>query len=255
MCARTILPILIIPWMVSASVLAGPYYARGTFYAGTGEIWGADAGNQLFDDGQHGDGAAGDGIFGALVTADQEVGIHEWKIANEDWTVNYPNHPTYPMANAILFLLNPGDVIQFRLDTNTLEDGWQPATNAVACSHFLIPLPGYDEFELIGSPPELGQWLSGVPVVMEEGLWYIPLTIAAPGIHEYKFRVIGTWDFCNLGIHYNMFRGENFIFETVDPMSRVRFEFNPLDGRSRAVVEGAVDVDRSSWGRVKSMFR
>ena len=241
--------------LISAQVFAGPYYARGTFYSGTGEIWGTDAGNELFDDGLHGDGAAGDGIFGAFVTADQDVGPHEWKIATEDWTENYPNNPTYPMANAILFLLDFGDVIHFRLDTNTLGEGWQPATNAVASSHFMIPLPGYGDFELLGSPPELGEWLWGIPVVMEEDLWYLPVTIGAPGVHEYKFRVIGTWEFCNIGIHYNMFRGENFTFETVDPMSVVRFEFNPLDGRSRAVIEGAIAVDRSSWGQVKSTFR
>ena len=52
------------------------------------------------------------------------------------------------MANAILYLLNPGETIHFRLDTNTRGDGWQPAANAVACSHFTIMIPGY-EFELV----------------------------------------------------------------------------------------------------------
>jgi hypothetical protein len=254
MCIKAIPFILLLIAMVATSALAGPYYARGTFYAGSGETWGYDAGNELFDDGNHGDGAAGDGVFGAFVTPDQDVGPHEWKIATADWTENYPNNPIYPMANAVLFLLNPGDVIHFRLDTNTLDDGWQPATNAIACSHFDIPLPGY-EFELIGSAPELGEWLSGIPVVMEEDLWSAFATIAAPGAHEYKFRVIGTWDLCNLGIHYNMFRGDNFTFETTDPLTEVRFEFNPVDGRSRAVLEGSVGVEEASWGQVKGLFR
>lgn len=254
MCIKTVPCILFILATVTGSAIAGPYYARGTYYAGTGEIWGVDSGNELFDDGLHGDGVAGDGVYGAYVTADQDVGPHEWKIATEDWSENFPHNPLYPMANAVLFLMSPGEVIHFQLDTNTLGEGWQPETNAVACSHFDIPLPGF-EFELIGSPPELGEWLSGIPVVMEEDLWYAFATIGAPGAHEFKFRVIGTWDFCNLGIHYNMFRGQNFTFETVDPLTSVRFEFNPLDGRGRAVLETSIDVEKVSWGRAKGLFR
>lgn len=254
MLAKLIPSILVLIVMTGTTALAGPYYARGTFYAGSGEPWDFDAGNELFDDGNHGDGAAGDGIYGAFVTADQNDGPHEWKIANADWTENFPLNPMYPMANAVLFLFSPGEVIHFRLDTNTLEEGWQPAANAVACSHFRIPFPGY-EFELIGSAPELGEWLSGIPVVMEDDLWFAFATIGAPGYYEFKFRVIGTWDFCNLGVHYNMFMGDNFSFETVDPLTVVRFEFNPVDGRARAVLHGSVAVDQASWGQLKSLFR
>ena len=215
---------------------------------------GYDAGNELFDDGLHGDGAVGDGVFGAFVTVDQDPGPHEWKIATEDWVENYPNHPDYPMSNALLFLMAPGEVIHFQLDTNTLEGSWQPATHAVACSHFDIPLPGF-EFELIGSPPELGEWLFGVPVLTMEDLWVAYATIASPGHHEYKFRINGTWELSNLGVHYNMLRGENFTFETTDPMSSVRFEFNPNDGRSRVVFLGSVPVETTSWGEIKALHR
>ena len=255
MCIKSIPIILILVTMLTVPALAGPYFARGSYYAGTGEIWGTDAGNELFDDGLHGDGAAGDGVYGAVVTADQEPGPHEWKIANEDWSENYPLNPLFPESNAVLYLMSPGEVIQFRLDTNTLGEDWQPAAYAVACSHFGIPLPDFDEFELIGSPPELGEWLFGIPVVMEEDLWYTLVTIAAPGVHEFKFRIIDTWKLCNLGIHYNMFIGQNFTFETVDPQTDVLFEFNPLDGRGRAVVGGSVDVENLSWGWVKGLYR
>ncbi len=254
MCTRVIPCVLFLIAVSATSALAGPYYARGTYYAGSVETWGYDAGNELFDDGNHGDGAADDGVYGVYVTADQEPGPHEWKIATADWTENYPNNPAYSMANAVLFLMNPGEVIHFRLDTNTVDDGWQPATNAVACSHFNIPLAGF-EFELIGSALELGEWLIGTPVVMEEEFWFANATIAAPGAYEYKFRVIGTWDFCNLGIHYNMFRGENFTFETTEPLTIVRFEFNVVDGRSRAVFEGFVGVEDITWGQVKGLYR
>ena len=254
MWSRVIPAMILLVWTAGVSASAGPYYARGTFYAGTGEIWGFDSGNELFDDGLHGDEAAGDGIYGGFVIPNQEIGFHEWKIGTADWSENFPLNPIYPMANAVLYLLNSGEAIHFRLDTNTLADGWQPASNAVACSHFDIPWPGYD-FELIGSPPELGEWLSGIPVVMGEFLWIANATIAEPGHHEFKFRVIDSWDFCNLGIHYNMFRGENFTFETTEPQTTVRFEFNVVDGRARAVQQGPVGTDNLTWGQVKGLFR
>jgi hypothetical protein len=238
--------------IATPALAAGPYYARGSFYAGTGAAWGYDAGNEMFDDGLHGDGAAGDGVYGVYVTADQAPGVHEWKIANADWTENYPNNPAYPTQNAVLFMLTAGEMIHFRLDANTLGDGWQPATNAVACSHSLAPDA---TFELIGSPPELGGWQNGIPATMGETLWITSAVIADPGSHAYKYRVIGTWDVCNIGIHYNMFIGDNFTFETTNPMTTIRFEFNPIDGRARAVPEGIIATEDVSWGQVKGLFR
>jgi hypothetical protein len=240
--------------LCASPAAAGDYHARGTFYAGTGEIWGCDAGNRLYDDGLHGDGAAGDGIFAAYVVSDQAASLHEWKIASADWTENYPLHPGYPLANAILYTMSPGETIHFRLDTNTRGEGWQPAANAVSCSHFTVPSPGLG-FELIGSAPELGAWESGIPVVMAEDLWTLRTTIGSPGAYEFKFRVSGTWDICNLGIHYNMFMGDNFTFETVEPQTVVRFEFDPADGRARAVLEGPVRTETRSWGAVKGLYR
>jgi hypothetical protein len=249
----------IAPWILlllaAAAVpsLAGPYFARGTYYAGSGGIWSCDAGNELFDDGLHGDGAARDGVYGADVTADQGLGGHEWKIATADWSESYPFSPANPLANAILYLEYPGDVIHFRLDTTTLDGGWQPATNAVACDHIDL-YPGF-EFELIGSAPELGAWQFGVPVATGETGWFTDVTIDAPGVYEYKFRVAGTWAYCNLGVHYNMFIGDNFTFETTAPQTKLRFEFNLLDGRARAVPATNVQQDAASWGRLKALYR
>ncbi|MBK9304448.1 MAG: hypothetical protein IPM94_11305 [bacterium] len=247
------LPWILLLFAAAAPALAGPFYARGTFYAGTGGIWSCDAGNELFDDGQHGDGAADDGVHGAFVTADQAPGSHGWKIATADWSESYPFNGMHPLANAVLYLEYPGDVIHFRLDTNTLGGGWQPATNAVACDHISLT-PGF-EFELIGGAPELGDWLTGVPVETGEAGWFTDVTIGAPGVYEYKFRVVGTWDYCNLGVHYNMFIGDNFIFETTAPQAKLRFEFNLIDGRSRAVPVTDVHEEAANWGQLKVLYR
>jgi len=235
------------------SAWAGPYHARGSFYAGSGEIWHADAGNELFDDGLHGDELAGDGIHGGWIKSDQPPGFHEWKIATADWSAAYPSNPDYPLANAVMVYGSASEYIHFRLDTNHRGEGWQPSSNAVACSHFAWPNEA--QFELIGSAPELGDWLAGIPLVMDESRWTAFATIGTPGAHEFKFRVQGTWDYCNLGVHYNMYRGDNYRFETSAPQTLVRFEFDPKDGRGRAYVEGSVAAEPSRWGDVKALYR
>lgn len=248
----TALFIMFLACVMTSGAFAGTFYARGTHYAGKTDIWSYDVGNQLFDDGLHEDGDAADGVFGAFVTSDQPPGFHEFKIANADWTQNYPLNPEYPLANAVLFTFEPGEVIHFRLDTNALTNGWQPAEYAVACSHFTWP---GSAFELIGSPPELGSWLQGVPAFFAEGVWYAVVTIAEPGLHEYKFRFPGTWEVCNIGIHYNMFLGDNFSFETNEPLTTLRFEFNPQDGRARATDEGVITTREGTWGAFKNTYR
>ena len=60
--ARPFLPLVLL--LLPALALAGPYYVRGNFYCHDGETgaepggtcWGWDAGNEMFDDGLHGDG-------------------------------------------------------------------------------------------------------------------------------------------------------------------------------------------------------
>jgi len=52
-----------------------------------------------------------------------------------------------------------------------------------------------------------------------------------------------------------MFISDNFTFETTSPMSEVRFEFNPIDGRARVVPEDIIATEDVSWGQVKGLFR
>jgi hypothetical protein len=230
---------------------AGPYYARGAHYAGSGGTWSADAGNQLHDDGIHGDGGAGDGVYGAFVVSDQPLGAYGFKIANADWSELWPHHPAYPLSNAVVWTVGPGDVVHFRLDTN-VPDGWQPAWPAVATDQFAPP---GTPFEIIGSAPETGAWNFGVPAKQFGSLWRTTLTIATPGSHEFKFRATGTWDVCNFGVHYNMFIGENFTYATTIPDSEVLFELDTATGRGRAVELATTPVTRSTWGRVKALYR
>jgi hypothetical protein len=230
---------------------AGPYYARGSFYAGSGAIWSYDSGNELHDDGLHGDGAANDGVWAGIVLADQPVGRHDWKIANADWSENFPLHPFYSLDNAVLFMTVPGEALSFRLDLRA-RPGWQPLTGAVACPNFA---PAGTVFELMGSAPELGAWNIGQPAVFDAGVWTVTRVMGTAGPFEFKFRAQGTWNICNLGVHYNMFFGDNFTGSTMADGASVRFEFDPADGRGRALEVDSTPAVASSWGRLKRLYR
>lgn len=234
------------------AMAAGPFHARGAYYAGTGGLYGFDVGNQLHDDGLHDDGAAADGVYGAWVVADQGAGFYGFKIANPDWSELYPHQPTFPLSNARVWIDGPGDVVHFRLDTNTVAGGWIPAANAVSTSQ-----PAYAgvDYEVIGSAPETGAWSSGVPAAQVGAMLIAEIPVATPGAYEFKFRVVGTWDVCNFGAHYNMLIGDNFTYATTLPGATVRFEMDLSSGRGRATELGPTAAFRASWGRVKGLYR
>ena len=251
-----VLALLLIP----ALSLAGPYYVRGDFYCHDGETgtsvtdncWGYDAGNEMFDDGLHDDGAANDGVYGAWVTCDQAAGRREWKIALPDWSENYPQSFIDALANGVLFTTGPGDVIHFRLDQRFLFDGWQPFANAVQCDH---ALPPGAELDVIGAAPELGSWITGVPLFHAGRGYQRVITIATPGTYEFKIRVAGRWDVANFGPDYNNTQGRNALVTTTYPNSDVAFQLDEQLGRVRGLELGPVPARRTSWGQLKQLYR
>jgi len=215
---------------------AGPYYARGDYYAGSTATWSFDAGNQLYDDGLHGDGAAGDGVYAGDVTSDQPAGVHGFKIANADWTQNWPNDVYRPYENARVWTSGPGDVVHFHLDTNP-HGTWQPDVG-VATDH---DAPPGTVFELIGGDPELGGWTGpGVPLTVEGTLMHAEVTLAAAGTHAFRFAAQGDWHVCMFGVLYDMdnVSPDRGVFTTPATVagSQVRFEFDRATGQARAVL-------------------
>jgi hypothetical protein len=247
---RLFAPAVLVSLAASMAHAAGPYYARGSYYAGTAGTWGYEAATQLWDDGLHGDGAAGDNVYGVDVVSDQPAGAYEFKISNADWTENWPKHPVYLAENARLITTSPGETIHFRLDLRTLT-GWQPVWGAVACDH---AMPAGTQLELIGSAPELGSWTTPVPTVNDNGVWTTVVHIATPGSYQFKYRGAGSWVW-PFGIHYNMGAGDNFTLTTTIPGSAVRFWFNTTDGRGYAQEFDDTPARVTTWGRIKSMFR
>jgi hypothetical protein len=258
--ARPLVAAVVFATGFAMAATAGPYYARGTFYCtptaidpGPGTTcWGWESTNELFDDGLHGDGAAGDGIYGADIACTGGAGRYEFKIATNDWSEAYPTTPYDVFANAVLFTSQPNEVIHFTLDARVLLDGWQPLFNSVSTSH---AYPEGTVLELIGSAPELGNWITGVPVNHVGNRWQKIITIADPGFYEFKFRAQGTWDVVGFGYDYNNTAGRNAILETEFPFTDVLFQFDEPTGRVRGIELGPTPARASSWGRVKALYR
>ncbi|MAF26877.1 MAG: hypothetical protein QF819_00205 [Gemmatimonadota bacterium] len=241
----TVLTVCALASVFVASASAGPWYARGDYYCAPG-CWGADGGNELFDDGLHGDGAAGDGVYGCDTSPDQNPGRYDFKIALGDWSSSFPG------SNQWVHVSGAADIIHFSLDTNSHGDGWIPDQNIVWNSHFA---PAGTAFEVVGGPPEIGAWGSGLAGVLNGDIWSVTVPIAATGTHESKWRAVGSWDVQNIGGDGGASAGGNLTFEVTTAGTPVLFEFNQATGRSRVTVDPPVSVDDASWGSVKGTYK
>jgi hypothetical protein len=222
---------------------AQPWYARGSFY---GSGWPAEATNQMYDDGTGGDAVAGDGIFSRLITEENGLGRHEWKVANDDWTRNFPPY------NQFVHIETPGEQVLFTYDSNSYGDGWIPDSNIVWNDHFA---PQGSTFEVIGSAPELGDWTTGVVATEAGGIYTVDVLIATPGSYLYKWRANGNWDDFVLGRNGAAGGFDDDIgFKTMSPNALVKFEFDRTVGRVR-ISGNAVPVEGSTWGKVKALYR
>jgi len=243
----------------AAAQAPGPYYARGDFYCSPAlegttppdSCWGFGPSLELFDDGAHGDDAAGDGVYGAWVAVNQGPGMLQFKIANAPWTFAEPSVPAEPFVNGRLFTTAPGEVVHFRLDLGDPPYGWLPAI-AVANDH---AYPAGATLELMGSAPELGAWGTGLAAEKVGTIWQKKVTIATPGTYEYKFRVLGTWAIANFGYHYNNNYGANGAFATHAANTEMIFQFDERTGRIRAIDDANVPARTSTWGRLKEIYR
>lgn len=237
----------------------GPYYARGNFYCSSSlaGVWPPDTCYgyapelELFDDGSHMDGAAGDNVYGGWVVCNQPPGMLQFKLANADWTFNGPSAPSAPLVNGRLFTTMMGEIVHFRLDLSTPPYGWVPLF-AVANDH---AYPAGATLELMGSGPELGNWTNGLIADHVGTIWQKQVTIATPGTYGYKFRVYGSWLYANFGYHYNNNMGDNGSFTTDAPNTNMIIQFDELTGRIRAIDDLNVPTRPKSWGRLKTIYR
>ena len=208
-----------------------PYwYARGDFNG-----WGTD--NPMYDDGTHGDGAAGDGVFTVLVDV-AEAGRYEFKVATEDWSTGYPNS-----GNGWLDTTVADEMVRITFDTNTYADGWLPETNIIGVS----TEPG--AWTAVG---DWQGWDNANPTTdmgaLGGGVYELTTSIASPGSYQCKTVKTGTWD--AIGADGRSVNAATAHFETTEADQNVTFSVDAVGGRIQVTVEEAPPVpapDNNIW--------
>ncbi len=227
---------------LATTAFAQPFYAKGDMYCAPG-CWNFDAGNEVNDSGLNGDAVAGDGIYSGYVTTDQLGGRHDFKIANADWSMNWPgsNQWVHTTDNAVVF---------FSLDTNVHGDGWIPDANIVWTDHY-VPNVGSETWDVAG---DVNGW-AGTPATLSAGIWSVTINHATAGTYGYKWRANAGWNDQIMGGDGGASAGGNLSYTTTLPNQDVLFELNPATGRVRATVLASTAIEESTWGAMKQLFR
>jgi hypothetical protein len=214
----------------------GPFYAKGSYYAGTAGIWQGDAGNLM---------TLSAGIWSAAVASDQAPGAYQGKVAIADWS------ESYPASNQPVNIGATGEIVNWTLDTNTYADGWSPSTSIVMNDHMI---PAGTTFEVIGAAPETGSWGSGVAAVLGGDIWSVQISIGTPGTYDVKFRKTGDWGI-NVGSDGVGTNSNNYSYTTSTPNELMLFQFNQKTGRMRVVPGGVTPTHSTTFGGIKALYR
>ena len=204
---------------LSAFAVYPPYplwYVRGDFNG-----WGTT--DPMYDDGTHGDVLSGDGIFTAQVTV-ATVGRHEFKVANEDWSISYPGS-----GNSWLDTTTPSELVTVTFDINLYSDGWLPSINVIAVS----TEPG--TWTAVG---DWQGWNNADPTTsmsaLGNGVYELVTTLGTPGSYQYKAVKSGTWD--AIGADGRGTNASTATFDTTIVDQQVTFRLDALLGRIQVEV-------------------
>lgn len=264
-------------WLAAVVLLATPSFAQ-TFYAyGSfcSTCQSPTAANQFYDDGLHDDGAAGDGIWGAIVTVDRPAGRYSWCAA---WEAFQPGVLScgWPICwceagNSVAFLWTsgPGDVIHFR--RSIVNDPSWGGQWLSAGSHGVPPgthlAVEFGPVNRLCTWPEAG---TGHTAQLNGTTWQRVVTIPTPGTYDMRFQTLEDVPGDAGGpVFYSEpynamcclifpFLGDcpRYVrFTTTQPNSDVMFEFNVTNGRMRGVELGPTPTRIKTWGALKTIYR
>ncbi len=216
---------------------------------------------QLHDDGLHGDGAAGDRIYGADVVVDQPAGIYYWSTGrySGSYFERYrPNCWCSPPPSVRLWTTGPGEVIHFTDDERVMP-GWFPEYGGIACSH---PRPNDSPLVLtLGVTGRCDPFLYAVeyPATHTGTLWEAIVTIESTGCRTFGFiaedhSVFFVDSYSSTCGCYQCEQYYPYACTSV-PNTLVKFQFDESVGRLRAVNLGATPTLRSTWGALKGRYR
>ena len=202
-----------------ATFPAPSWFVRGDFNG-----WGTS--DPMYDDGTHGDSAAGDGVYTASVTV-AAPGRHEFKVASEDWAAAFPGS-----GNSWLETTAAGETVTVTLDTTTSADGWLPETGAIGVS--TDP----------GTWTAVGDWqgwdnaaAATAMAAAGGGAYELVTAIAVPGSYQFKAVKTGTWD--AVGADGRSVNAATAAFETTAADQQVTFRLDALAGRVQVEVAPA----------------
>ena len=178
--------------LLATPSLAQPYYVRGSFCS---TCQSPNAANQFYDDGLHGDGAAGDGIWGAIITVDQPAGRYSWCVAQEVFQPGFLfcGWPSCWCESggqvAFLWTSGPGDAIHFRYGSVT-DPSW--GGQWLSAGPHGVP-PGtnlaveFGPFYGLCTWPQAG---TGHPAQLNGTTWQRVVTIPTPGTYRMRFQTL-----------------------------------------------------------------
>lgn len=214
--------------------------------------------NQLYDDGRHHDGAAGDGVWGADIVSDVVAGSYSWFVAGPSGSFDPEASPRClcapPPAPATLWTSVEGETIHF----------WEWGVGGgVACDHG-IPPGAEMEVAYTASPPVgWGGWSStpGEPMTRSGSIWSRVLTIPEAG--EYMFQVRSTDRVVSFSPIFNARCGLGctldevpvWHFTTTTPNTDVRIQFDDRTGRQETTLLTPTATRQHGWGALKAMYR
>ena len=201
-----------------------------------------NAGNQLYDDGTHGDLVAGDGIFSADITI-ATAGRDEWKVtAWGSWAT------TFPSSNSWLITTTPNQVVKFTFNTNTLGAAWLPNNNVLNVNDMPMndivavgDLQGWNNAgpQVMHDDGLDGDWLAG------DGIYCWHYVVATPGTYSWKAVISGTWD--AWGIDNRNINASNASITTTNPNQNVYLYLNKNTGRVTSSIDVPVPVELNSF--------
>lgn len=153
-----------------------------------------------------------------LTTATLTNAFHEFKVTDGTW------NNTWPGSNAKI----NGDANgtnTFYFYPGTIGDGWFPLANRVGYEN-----PG-DSWEISGdfTSPNWGDDPTALMSTNVDGSFTLNYVVPFVGTHNFKFRIVGTWDGA-VGQDFGS-SAANISFATTVPNQAVEFDFDPVKGR------------------------
>ena len=206
---RKLVVAAIVVGMVAPAVMAQPFYAKGEWNG-----YGLD--DELFFVG----GVEYAGTVTGLTAGDE----HEYKAANEDWSINAPS------TNGKVAVDANGEITFHFFNQDSWDDGWMPADKLRV---------GYDDpgqfgWEIMGA---FNGWADGLMSLtdMGGGLYHGDLVVADPGDYEWKFRKQDDWSI-SIGDDFGNSAANNLITTTF-ANEVVHFQLDLPNGRWMAIPE------------------